>query len=261
MTRPRNYQTEAFIVKKTKLGEADRILTLYTPHLGKIQAVAKGVRRPRSKLSGHLELLTHSQVSLARGKNLDTVIGSQTINGYLPLKSDLGLTSYALYIIELVNQFTADHVEDKSLFDLLVETMNRLCQSDNKELLLRHFELHLLNEVGYRPRLEQCVSCQSSLKNSNGYFCPGAGGALCPRCSHSQSFRYRVSINGLEVFRLLQGDNQNIINNLNISNNLSIELEGIMKRYIKYLLDRDIKSAAWLDSLKLQNRKGHLSLL
>ncbi|MDI6814588.1 MAG: DNA repair protein RecO, partial [Dehalococcoidales bacterium] len=91
MSKPRNYQTEAIIIKKIKLGEADRILTLYTPHLGKIRAVARGVRRPRSKLAGHLELLTHSLVSLARGRNLDTITGSQTINSFLPLKSDLQL--------------------------------------------------------------------------------------------------------------------------------------------------------------------------
>ncbi|MCL0053004.1 DNA repair protein RecO [Dehalococcoidales bacterium] len=64
MPKPRTYQTEAIIIKKTKLGEADRILTLYTPHLGKIQVVAKGVRHPRSKMAGYLELLTHSLVSL-----------------------------------------------------------------------------------------------------------------------------------------------------------------------------------------------------
>ncbi len=123
MPKPRNYQTEAIIIKKTKLGEADRILTLYTPALGKIQAVAKGVRRPRSKLSGHLELLTHSLVSLARGRNLDTITGSQTISSFLPLKSDLGLASYALYAIELVNQFTAYHIENLHLFRLLLVTL------------------------------------------------------------------------------------------------------------------------------------------
>jgi len=96
MPKPRTYQTEAIIIKKIKLGEADRILTLYTPHLGKIQGVAKGVRRPRSKLAGHLELLTHSQVSLARGRNLDTISGSQTIDSFLPLKSEVWLTSCAL---------------------------------------------------------------------------------------------------------------------------------------------------------------------
>ncbi|GAH83573.1 unnamed protein product [marine sediment metagenome] len=66
MSRPRTYQTEAIIIKKTKLREADIIFTLYTPHLGKIQAFAKSVRKTRSKMAGHLELLTHSQISLAR---------------------------------------------------------------------------------------------------------------------------------------------------------------------------------------------------
>ena len=83
MPKPRTYQTEAIIIRKTKLGEADRILTLYTPDLGKIQGIAKGVRRPKSRLSGHLELLTHSQVTLVRGRgNLDTIIGSQTIDSH-----------------------------------------------------------------------------------------------------------------------------------------------------------------------------------
>ena len=116
MPRSREYQTAAIIIKKTKLGEADRILTMYTPGLGKIQGVAKGVRRPKSKLSGHLELLTYSQVTLALGHNLDTITGSQSINSFTPLKTDLWLTSYGLYVIELVNQFTAEHVVDEKLF-------------------------------------------------------------------------------------------------------------------------------------------------
>ena len=155
MPEPRNYQTEAIVIKKTKLGEADSILTLYTPHLGKIQGFAKSLRKPKSKLAGHLELLTHSQVSLARGRNLDTITGSQTINSFLPLKSDLWLTSCALYVTELVNQFTADHLENFSLFQLTLETLDQLCQADNKELVLRYFELHLLDRVGYRPQLQR----------------------------------------------------------------------------------------------------------
>ena len=179
MSNPRTYQTKAIIIKKTRLGEADRILTLYTLDLGKIQAVAKGVRRPRSKMAGHLELLTHSLVSLARGRNLDTITGSQTIDSFLPLKSDLHLSSYALYAIELVNQFTADHVENRPLFQLLLEAMNNLCQGGDNERTLRYFELHLLNEVGYRPQLQQCVVCHQPLEPVINSFCPGAGGMLC----------------------------------------------------------------------------------
>ena len=250
MSKPRTYQTEAIIIKKIKLGEADRILTLYTPHLGKIQAVAKGIRRPKSKLAGHLELLTHSQVSLARGRNLDTIIGSQTINSFLPLKSDLHLISYALYTIEVVNQFTADHVENCSLFRLLIETMERLCQASNNELTLRYFELHLLNEVGYRPQLHQCALCHQPLEPAINTFCFSAGGMLCPNCSQNQSLTYPLSVNAQKVLRLVQTDDYITVSKLKIDPELSHSLEEVVRHYFKYLLEREIKSVAWLDNLR-----------
>ncbi len=255
MSTPRTYQTEAIIIKKTKLKEADRIITLYTPQLGKIQAVAKGVRRPRSKLSGHLELITHSLVSLARGRNLDTVTGSQTINSFLPLKSDLWLTSCALYVTELVNQFTADHIENEGLFRLLLETLKQLCQPGDQELTLRYFELHLLNKVGYQPQLQKCVACRTSLKPTTNYFQPGAGGMLCPDCSPTQPASYPVSVNAQKVLRLFQNSDDSVIDRLKIDAKLSRELESVTGRYIRYLLEREVKSAVWLDALREETRK------
>jgi len=254
MSKPRTYQTEAIVIKKIKLGEADRILSLYTPHLGKIRVVAKGVRRPRSKMAGHLELLTHSQVSLARGRNLDTVTGSQTINSFLPLKSNLQLTAYALYVVELIDQFTADNDENYPLFQLMLETMRKLCQGNNNELILRYFELHLLNLTGYRPQLGQCVSCHSPLKAITNSFSPSAGGVLCPRCSQSQFYSYPLSVNALKVLRFLQDSDYDTCRQLKIEPELSQEIEGVMRNYLKYLLEREVKSAAWLDSLREQTR-------
>ena len=254
MSKPRTYQTEAIIIKKTKLGEADRILTLYTPDLGKIQAVAKGVRRPRSKLAGHLELLTHSQVSLARGRNLDTITGSQTINSFLPLKSDLGLTSYALYITELVNQFTADQVENRPLFALLLETMEQLCQSNNCELVSRYFELQLLNAVGYRPQLQQCVICHRPLEPIINAFSSSDGGILCPDCYQNQPLTQPISVDALKVLRFLQSNDYANVNRLKISPQLAHELEVTMRDYLRYLLEREVKSTAWLDTLREQAR-------
>ncbi|MFC1908838.1 DNA repair protein RecO [Chloroflexota bacterium] len=255
MSNPRNYQTEAIIVKKTKLGEADRILTLYTPHLGKIQAVAKGIRRPRSKLAGHLELLTHSLVSLARGRNLATVTGSQTINGFLPLKSDLWLSSCALFATELVNQFTAAHVENYPLFQLLLKTMEQLCQAGDKELVLRYFELHLLDMVGYRPQLRECISCHLPLEETDNLFCPGAGGMLCPVCSPNQPFSYPLTVNVQKVLRLFQDSDYSVVIRVKTNPELSRQLEKTLGDYLKYLLERDVKSAAWLGILREQRLK------
>jgi len=251
MPKPRTYQTEAIIIKKTRLREADRILTFYTPHLGKIQAVAKGVRRPRSKMAGHLELLTHSLVSLARGRNLDTVTGSQTINSFLQLKTDLELASCALYATELVDQFNADHIENMPMFRLFLETLHNLCQGGNGELTLRYFELHLLNEAGYRPQLQQCVSCHMPLKPIINSFSPGAGGMLCPDCSHSQPLSYPITVNALKVLRLFQSSDYTTASRLKMNPELSRELKELLRRNLRYHIEREIKSAAWLDTLQV----------
>lgn len=256
MPKPRTYQTEAIIIKKTKLGEADRILTLYTPDLGKIQAVAKGIRRPRSKLAGHLELLTHSMVSFARGRNLDTIIGSQTIDSFLPLKSDLSLTACALYITEVVNQFTPEHVEDRFLFRLLLDALHQLYQTPNRELLLRHFEIHFLGQVGYRPQLKECVTCRKPLQPTINYFSPGAGGILCPDCRLRQNLVYSISVDALKVLRWLQDSDFDTVSRLKMEPELSRELEMVNRNYIRYLLEREVKSVAWLDSLREQIASG-----
>ncbi|MFC2070541.1 DNA repair protein RecO, partial [Chloroflexota bacterium] len=226
-----------------------------TPHLGKIQGFAKSLRKPKSKMAGHLELLTHSLVSLARGRNIDTITGSQTISSFLPLKSDLELTSHALYAIELINQFTAEHNENYLLFKLLLETLERLCQSNNRELTLRYFELHLLNSVGYRPQLQQCVHCKTKLEQVQNYFSPATGGVLCPDCSYSQILTYSLSVNALKVLRLFQSSDYGTVNRLKITPELSRELELVLRNYLRYLLEREVKSVAWMDALKSESGK------
>jgi len=252
MSDPREYKTEAIVIKKTKLGEADSILTFFTPHLGKIQGFARSLRKPKSRLAGHLELLTHSMVSFARGRNLDTITGAQTINAFLPLRSDLWLTSCGLYVAELVNQFTADHQENFGLFQLMLDTLERLCHEDNKELVLRYFELHLLESAGYRPQLRECVACHRALEPATNYFSPSAGGMLCPDCSLDQPFAYSLSTNAQKVLRLLQGNDFASASRVKIDGELARELESVISGYLKHLLEREVKSAAWLDTLREQ---------
>jgi DNA repair protein RecO (recombination protein O) len=253
VTKPRNFQTEVVILKKTKLGEADRILTFYTPDMGKTQGVAKGVRRPRSKMAGHLELLTHSRVQLARGRNLDTVTGSQTVNAFLPLKEDLWLSSCGLYVTELVNQFTPEHVANPGLFVLLVEALWNLCQpATDRQQALRHFELHLLDAVGYRPQLQECVNCHADLEAVENYFSPSGGGVLCPNCYGSAGVARPLSVNALKVMRFLQSHDFENANRLKIDAGLAREVETLLRGLIRYLLERDLRSVDWLDALKKQ---------
>ena len=134
MTRPRVYKTEAIVLKRRAQGEADSIFTLYTPNLGKIRVVARGVRKPKSKLGGHLEPLTRSALVLAKGQNLDIITQVQTIEPFLPLRDDLWRTGCALYAAELVDQFCAEQSENYHIYKSLTAS-SWFCQMAEKDEL------------------------------------------------------------------------------------------------------------------------------
>jgi len=250
MGTPRSYQTQAIVIKQIKLGEADKILTIYTPEFGKLKVVAKGACRPGSKLGGNVEPLTYSLMMLARGRNLDIVTQSQTIDGFLALKSDLRLMAYGLYVLELIDSFTMENSENRPLFDLLLDALHWLSQSDSNEIVLRYFELHLLYYLGYRPELHRCVRCNSPLKPVVNFFISSQGGILCPCCSQNEPMSRSLSVNALKILRLWQNCDCATAKRVKVKSELSLELKQVLQGYIVYLLQREVKSTAWLDELK-----------
>jgi DNA repair protein RecO (recombination protein O) len=259
---PRTYQTQGIILKQTKLGEFDKIVTIYTPELGKLRAVAKGACRPKSKLGGNVEPLTHSLMLLAKGRNLDIVTQSQTINGFLALKSDLWRMACGLYILELIDSFTIEGGESRPLFDLSLDILNRLSEPDSSEGILRYFELHLLHYLGYRPQLRRCVNCDSPLKPVVNFFSLSMGGLLCPHCNSEENHRYEqieaiplkpslpVSVRALKVLRLWQSYDYTTARRVRLKPELYYALEQVLHEYIRYILQRELKSLTWLKELK-----------
>jgi len=250
MSKPRVYKTEAIVLKRTNLGEADSIVTLFTPNLGKIRAVAKGVRRPKSKLGGHLDLLTQSSLLLAQGQNLDVITQSQMMESFLPLRSDLWRTSCAIYLVELVDQFTAEEVENYPVYRLLQTALLRLCEEQSNELVLRYFELHLLSHLGYQPELYQCLNCRAPLALGGNLFSVSGGGVICPNCAKKEQLVYPISVDAIKVMRFLFKNDIGSASRLKTSPNLSNELEQLMRQYIRYLLEREVKSVEFLDRLR-----------
>ncbi len=190
MREQRSYSTEAIILKQSNLGEADRILTLFTPYKGKFSAIAKGIRRPISKKTGHLELLYRSQLQVAVGRNLDIVTQAQGLESFLHLRDELWHLTCGMYLTELVERFIEDNTPHTDVYKLLLESLRALeidatevqqqrieniskseesvqeerTMHDRTKLLMRYFEIYLLSSVGYEPVLRTCANCDTELK-------------------------------------------------------------------------------------------------
>jgi DNA repair protein RecO (recombination protein O) len=164
----KTYKTEGVIIKRLNFGEADRILTLYTKHYGKISALARGVRKLTSRKGGNLELFNLSTLFLARGKNLDIITEVQVKNSFENLKKNFKKVCFAYQLCELVDKLTAENQPNRQLFELFTSSLQNLSageEEDQKDLIVK-FEISTLELLGFgTPKDKSESSLQDFIEN------------------------------------------------------------------------------------------------
>jgi DNA repair protein RecO (recombination protein O) len=250
MPRPRVYKTHAIVLRQRKLGEADKIVTLYCAYNGRVDAVAKGVRRTKSRLAGHLEPLTHGSYLIAEGRELDIVTQAETVEGYPSLRADLERVSRGLYCAELVDRLTPERSEGNPIFRLLQESLSLLDTETELDLVVRRFELRLLSELGYQPSLETCANCDRRLEPETNYWNSLVGGAICPKCVDDAVRLVPLSANALKVLRLLARAPYAEVARVRLSAALMAEVETCLKDHVHSVLERDVRSARFVETLR-----------
>ncbi len=258
--RERIYRTETLILRRTNLGEADRLLLVATP-AGKRRIVAKGVRKTSSRIAGHIELFTHTRMLLAIGRNLDIITQSEVVNAFPTLRNDLDRLGCAYYVAELYDRFTQEEEENQALFRLLIATCAALDTSPHIDLVLRFYELHLLSNSGYRPQLHRCAVSHEPLTPEANRFSPTLGGAISPAYAHQDHDALLMHLPTFKLLRYLQTEPLEAIERLNLSAAVRQEAATLLQAYIQRILERKLKSEVFLESLRhtsnLQARTNH----
>ena len=255
-TRERSIRTEAVVLRHNDWGEADRLLWLYTRELGKVRAIGKGLRKPRSRKAGHLEPFTHTILMLARGRDMWIVTQADTLDAYLSLRENLVRVGYAAYVVELLDRFTYEEGENQGLFRLLIDTLTRLNTEPSELLAVRYYEVRLLDLLGFRPQLFKCVSCGAVIQPEDQYFSAAQGGVLCPRCGKGLQGAMPVSMASLRYLRHFQRSNYIEASRLRLTNSNNHELEVLMQHYLTYILESGLKTPSFLRRVRSVDR-GH----
>ena len=247
MPRPKTYNTEGIVLKHMRLGEADRIITLYTPDRGKVRAVVKGARRAKSRKGGFLQPITHVRVSVAEGRTLDQVIEAETVASFRTVREDLGLVSTGLYLADLVDGFSADGSVNPSEFRLLVNALGALESAERPEQLARYFETRMLGLAGFGPELRQCVDCGEELSAGDHAFSCADGGLVGPECrSRNTGALLHVSMNSIKVLRFFQVVDFPQALELPLTERLIQDLRRVLGTYVTYVLEREPRSAEFM---------------
>lgn len=182
-----NFVTDAINLKSYNLSESDKIIVMYSRDKGLIRGVAKGVKKPKSKLGARMDLLVANKLMLYKGKNLDTICQAEALNTFHKIRQNMDKIFYSIYLSEVVTNFgVEDDPCSNEVFDLLYEALDCISSAGEKvDILLAvlKFQLRMMQLSGLGIELNTCLKCGCELQEEHMYFSSNLGGVICKECN------------------------------------------------------------------------------
>ena len=247
--RHRLYQTAAIVLQVRDLSEADRIFVVFTPQQGKTSVIAKGARRAKSRLGPYLDLFVEVTLNLTRGRSLDVVTSVTAIDPHPGLRGNLEAYTYASHFAELVRDLTQEHQEHPGVYELLSSSLALLDQGVEPWHVARHFELRLLQLLGYRPELFQCANCQREIEAEPNAFSCVLGGVLCRECAPGDPGSVLLPVPAQKYLRTLEREGLARVVALRIGEDVRYQVAQAMGSYLHAVAERPFRSLAELPAL------------
>jgi DNA repair protein RecO len=246
-------KVRGIVIKATNVGEADKIITLFTDRLGKIGVVVHGARKAKSRFIASSQIFSYSEFVLYSGRNLYTVNQAELIESFQVVLEDLYTLTYCSYMVELIDALIQNDEANTDLFLLFLKTMYLMTDPEiDRELLVRVFELKAMSIAGYMPNLGRCSICRGD--NSPALFSVKHGGIICSNCTGNEVSGIKLSMETLSVMRYLMKINIEKIRTIKVSMSVKNDMKKILKNYIKYYLEREFKSLDFLSDIEKFNK-------
>jgi len=245
------YKTEGIVLKGMEYEEADKIVTIFTKNCGKITAIAKGVRKTKSKFGSSLEILTHSIFLFYKGRNIDIVSQTEILESFFSTSKEVFKFAFAANCVEVVDKLTEEREINVGLFNLLKEVLHYLRISNDPKLLTLSFKWQTMSILGYRPSLNHCCRCNKDIKDQKEmYFNIKEGGLICNNCIAVDKERcVKASLYFNKLVRKILITPLSTISNATIPDERMKELEKITDLYIAYHSEKSFKTDTFLKNL------------
>jgi DNA repair protein RecO (recombination protein O) len=234
------YHADAIVIRSQEYGESDRILTVFSRENGKIQVIAKGVRKPKSRQRGGTQLFTYADFLLYRGHSLDTVSQVSPKESFAHLWDDLERTMAATGIAELLDISVMTGQPHPELFTLTLTCFFLLAHYEPL-LILSAYALRLMKTLGYSPVLDECAECGTKVEGERLYFSSLAGGILCAVCLRDFPGRWLKAGSIAFMNRLLNNDLDKL-DRLRWPAWMQLEIRETLQNYCEQRLEKHLRS-------------------
>lgn len=244
-------KTRGVVLRTINLKESDRIIEIYSEDLGKVRAVAKGVRKIQSRMAGHLEPFTYVDLMLARGRgDLSTITGAKAIEHYAALRRDLDAVAVASYLAELVSRLTPDGQASRRFPMLLRHGLRALDNHHEPKRVAAYFEWQAITIAGWEPQLYHCANCYQPLQPEDLSFSITLPGVLCRGCVSSDPEAVSVSPETIKLLRYYSERTFNEVEGLMVHKAVRQETQRLVDRVVRQTLEREPRSKAFLNHLE-----------
>lgn len=234
------YQTQAIILKRAAANESDIRVIVYSCDRGKLELLARGARKLKSKLAGHLEPITLSGLMVVRGRKFDYAGAAISENCFINIKADYEKILYAGKVISIFDNLIKLEEKDEYVFKLLLDILNIINNNKkpiaNYDLILALFVLQLLIKLGHKPELHHCVICGKKIEPKENKFDFLKGGLVCGACKPSEDkYNRPISEECIKILRLVENTALLKLTNLKSDKKLDQEVIDIMEKYLKMI--------------------------
>ncbi|NLW56767.1 MAG: DNA repair protein RecO [Firmicutes bacterium] len=244
------FHSEGIVLRSRIFGEADKILTILTKDNGKIEAVARGARRPRNRLVGASQQFSYLRVLIFEGKSIAQLSQAEIIRSFSTLRDDLVKMAYAAWWSELIDVFLPLAEVNPGVFRFLLAGLLVLEKAEEPALVSRAFELRLLKYFGFQPSLDVCARCNRAVERAIAGFSIEEGGVFCPRCYQEQPVQLLpLAGSSLQLLRDLYQADLRVVPQWTPEEKNQIEIGRLLFAFIEYLAEKPLKSLSFLQSL------------
>ncbi|CFY00653.1 Recombination protein O, RecO [Syntrophomonas zehnderi OL-4] len=243
------YQSRGVILKSRDFKDSDKLLSIFTEKDGKVKAIAKGVKKPKSSLRSCVQPFCHSFLYLNRGREMDLITQGRLLDFYGNSRQDLERALHCLYLMELLDKSLLEHVPLPGLYHTLINVLKAINEQELNPLYIRYFETQLLVHLGYQPVLRHCVKCGQQL-DKKIFFDLAEGGLTCLSCSRENEYQMVFSGETLGLLRFMTEGNLQAVNRIKASPAGLKQLELFLEKYLEYHLDRRFKTKNTISLMK-----------
>lgn len=238
---------EGIVIRTNQYGETNKVVTLYTREFGKVGVMARGAKKPNSRLSAVTQLFTYGVFLIQTGSGLGSLQQGEMNSSMRSIKEDIFLTAYASYIVDLTDKCTEEKKPNPFLFELLYQTLNFINEGYDPEILTNIYEMKMLNPLGLYPTLNQCSVCGST--DGHFAFSIREGGLLCHRCLEKDPYHFKISTSTVKLLRVFYFFDLSRLGNITVKPETKMELKKVISAYYEEYSGLNLKSKKFLNQL------------